>query len=222
MVRPRRIGVAEGRSPATPISASPLSVGELAGHLAVRIAIGDVAATVVGLLAAGETDLDLGSALAGEVQAKRDERQALRLRPAEQLVDLGAAEEQLANPLGLVVVAIGLFERRDMGADQPRLVAFDARVGIGQVDLAGADRLDLGAGQDEAGLERLLDRELIPRPPIQGDGFLGNVRTPWMDRSIGVPDGTVRIACTTPTPNAETPVLCGPALPSYPTHRVSD
>ena len=89
----------------------------------------------------------------------------------------------------------------------------------GKVNLADAyARIE----RDEAGLERLLDRELIPRPPIQGDGFLGNVRTPWMDRSNGVPDGTVRIACTTPTPNAETPVLCGPALPSYPTHRVSD
>ena len=59
--------------------------------------------------------------------------------------------------LGLVVVAVGLLERRDVGADQPGLVALDARVGIGQVDLAGADGLDLGAGQDDPGLERLLD-----------------------------------------------------------------
>jgi hypothetical protein len=74
-----------------------------------------------------------------------------------------------------VVVTIALLERRDVGANQPRLVALDARVGVGDVDLAGADRLDLRAGQDETGLDRLLDRELVSRLPVQRDGVLGNL-----------------------------------------------
>jgi hypothetical protein len=167
----------------------------------------------VGLLAPGEAQLDLGPALVGEVEAERNQRQPLRPRPAEELVDLGPAEEELADALGLVVVAIALLERRDVGADQPCLVALDARVGVGQVDLAGADRLDLGAGQDEAGLDGLLDRELVPRPPIEGDGLLGNVRAP--SGTIG----TVRIARDPrprPAADAETPVLFGPALQSFP------
>ncbi|HEX5014065.1 MAG TPA: hypothetical protein VFV72_07865 [Candidatus Limnocylindrales bacterium] len=144
----------------------------------------------MGLLAAREPELDLRPALAGEIEAERDERQALRLRPAQELVDLRASEEQFPDPLRLVVVAIALLERRDMGTDQPRLVALDARVGVGEVDLAGADGLDLGTGQDEAGLERLLDRELVPRPAIERDGVLGNEGL--------LPDqafGSDRIAC---------------------------
>jgi hypothetical protein len=73
-----------------------------------------------------------------------------------------------------MVVAVALLERRDVGTDQPRLVALDARVGVGQVDLAGPDRLDLGAGQDEAGLDGLLDRELVSRPAVERDGVLRN------------------------------------------------
>jgi hypothetical protein len=159
-------------------SASPLGVGELAGHIATRVAVGDVAASVVGLLAPGEPQLELGPAFAGEIEAQRDDRQALRLRLAEQLVDLGAVQEQLPLALGLVVVPVGLLERSDVGADQPGLVALDARVGIRQVDLAGADGLDLGAGQDDTGLERVLDREFVPCPAVQGDGVLGNLRAP--------------------------------------------
>ena len=132
----------------------------------------------MGLLAAGQPELELRAALVGEIEAERDDRQALRLGLAEQLIDLGAVEEQLPLALGLVVVAVALLERSDVGADQPRFVALDARVGIRQVDLAGADGLDLGAGQDETGLERVLDAELVPRPTVQGDGVLGNLRAP--------------------------------------------
>jgi hypothetical protein len=50
-------------------SATPLGVGQLAGDLAAGVAIGDVTAAVVGLLAARQAQFDLGPALAGEVQA---------------------------------------------------------------------------------------------------------------------------------------------------------
>ena len=132
----------------------------------------------MGLLAAGEPELDLGPAPAGEVEAERDECQALRIGLAEELVDFGAVQQQLPLALGLVVVAVALLERGDVGADQPGLVAFDARVRVRQVDLAGADGLDLGAGQDETGLERVLDAELVPCPAIEGNGLLGYLGAP--------------------------------------------
>jgi hypothetical protein len=127
-------------------------------------------------------------------------------------------EEQLPLALGLVVVAVALLERRDVGADQPRLVALDPRVGVRQVDLAGADRLDLGAGQDEAGLDDLLDRELVSRSPIERDGLLGNVRAP--SGGNGESGSHAEGDCVRHSQRESRPI--GPAFISYPTHRVSD
>ncbi len=59
-----------------------------------------------------------------------------------------------------------------MGADEPRLAALDARVGLGQVGAPGADRLDLGPGQHQARLERLLDGVVVAGTAIEGDGLL--------------------------------------------------
>src|SRR5436190_11602957 len=115
-------------------------------------------------------------------------------------------EEELADPLRLVVVAVRLLERRDVGADQPRLVPLDARVGIGQGDLAGPDRLDLRAGQDDPCLERLVDVELMTRPPVEGDRLLV---------CHGVPCGT-RMGARRRKAGPKAGSL------SYPTHRVSD
>ena len=82
-----------------------------------------------------------------------------------------------------MVVAVALLERRDVGADQPGLVALDPGVGIGELDLAGADRLDLGAGQDDPGLERFLDAELMSRSSIERDGLLWyDVILPYLRR----------------------------------------
>ena len=119
--------------------APALGVGQLARDVAPGVAVGDVAAAVVELLAARQPELDLGPAALVDVQPQRHDRLALGLGPAQQLVDLGAVEQQLAGPLRLVVVAVAALERGDVGADQPRLAALDARVGVGQVGLAGAD-----------------------------------------------------------------------------------
>src|SRR6185503_17877896 len=86
------------------------------------------------------------------------------------LVDLTPMEQQLPAPFRIVVVAIALLERRDVRADQPRLALLDAGIGVGDVHLAGADRLDLGAGQHETGLERLVDAELVAGSSVECDG----------------------------------------------------
>src|SRR5437899_249886 len=56
-------------------------------HLAVRVAARQVLPLVVGLLAAGQADLDLHLAVA-EVHRQRDERQPALLRLADQPLDL--------------------------------------------------------------------------------------------------------------------------------------
>src|SRR4029077_11840674 len=81
--------------------------------------------------------------------------------------------------LRLVVVPIGLFEWRDVRTDQPSLVLLDARVGVGQVGLAHADGLDLRPVQDDTGLERLVDREVVAGSSVEGDGlFVAHVGSP--------------------------------------------
>ena len=163
--RPRR---------ADPRLAPSADAGHLAVHIPFRVSIGDLSTPVMLLLAARQAELDLGPAAVVDVQPEGHDRLPLLARPPDQLVDLRAVEQQLPFALGLVVAALGrcLLERRDVGADQPRLaVAVDARIRIGQVDLVGANRLDLGAGQCEAGLHGLVDRIFMSGSPVQGDGF---------------------------------------------------
>ena len=89
--------------------------------------------------------------------------------------EVESLEQELARPLGLVVVAVATLELGDVGTDQPRLVALDARVGVRQIRLACPERLDLGPGQDDPGLERLVDREVVSRPAIEGNRlFIGH------------------------------------------------
>ena len=72
-----------------------------------------------------------------------------------------------------MVVAVPLFVRGDVGAAEPRLAALDPRVRLGQVDPAGSDRLDLGSGQRDARLERLLDGVFVAGASVDGDGLSG-------------------------------------------------
>ena len=78
---------------------------ELALDLALHVAVADLAAAVALLLAAGERQLDLRPR-ALEVDPRRDQRQALALEAADQALDLVAVQEQLARPLGLVVLLL--------------------------------------------------------------------------------------------------------------------
>ena len=80
-------------------------------------------------------------------------------------------KQQLARPFGLVVVAVAGVPGRYVRADQPGLAFLDARVGLSQARLAGSDRLDLGSGQHDAGLERILDRVVVAGFSVLGDGL---------------------------------------------------
>src|SRR5205814_7084885 len=72
---------------------------------------------------------------------------------------------------------------------QPGLAAVDARVAVGEVRPARADRLDLRAGEGEARLELAIDRVVEARLPVVGEHDL----RPRRHRSgLGVHPGTVR------------------------------
>jgi hypothetical protein len=77
-------------------------------------------------------------------------------------------EQQFAVAARHVIHPVAALPGRDVRPDQPRLAPLDARVRLGKVHLAGADRLDLGAGQDETGFDRVFDRVLVAGPPVDG------------------------------------------------------
>ena len=139
-----------------------------------------------------------GPARASPGRSVRYRRSGTSVRPFDFVLPRSSSisrpvEEQLAGPLRLVVVAVRLLERRDVGADQPGLVALDPRVGVGQVDLAGPDRLDLGPGQDDPRLERVLDAELVARPSVEGDRrSRPRELAPCRDAAMGPTDAIVR------------------------------
>ena len=62
--------------------------GHVPFHLASGIALGDVTAAIVDLFASTKAELELGPAALADVEAQRDERQALGSGLAEELIDL--------------------------------------------------------------------------------------------------------------------------------------
>src|SRR5215218_4982478 len=95
-----------------PMPLAPLAVADRAVHLALALAFLDRLALVADVLALGHRDLDLGAPI-GEVQPRRNDRQATLVGADQELVDLGALDQQLARALRLVIVA----RRRRVGRD---------------------------------------------------------------------------------------------------------
>ena len=120
-------------------------------HLALELALLDRLTLVDGVLAAGQSDLDLGVA-AAEVQARGDQGQALLLLLADQPLDLAPVHEQLARALGLVVLARGGRVGRDVDVVQPHLAVLDRGVAVLEHRLALAQGLDLGPGEHDPAL----------------------------------------------------------------------
>src|SRR5688572_828528 len=106
-------------------SAAANRVRKLPGDVPLCITLGDVSTPIVELLAPRQPELHLGPASRRQVQPERNQGQALGPHDTLQLVDLGAVEEQLPKPLGIVIPAIRLGERGNVGPDQPRLVTLD-------------------------------------------------------------------------------------------------
>src|SRR5581483_7256600 len=126
---------------------------EQAAALAIPASFLQRFALVVQLLAAAERYLDLRAALVVEIDLQRNDGHALALHGARKLVDLALVQQELARALGRVIEAVRLQIFRDVGVDQPDLAVAAVGIGLGNRALALAQRLHLGAGQDEAGLE---------------------------------------------------------------------
>ena len=72
----------------------------------------------------------------------------------------------------IVPVAAGILG--DVGVHQPHLAVFRPGVGILEVDPASPDRLDLGAGEDQASLKGILDMVIVIRLAVDGDYFFAH------------------------------------------------
>src|SRR5919199_512126 len=140
---------------------APLSLGQRALDLAPRVALGHGVALVVGLLAAGHADLRLGPVVL-EVDAQGHQRIAGALGDPGQMGDLLAMQQQLAPPCRIMVEVAALAVRGDVRVPQPGFAAFNTRIGLAQVGMSCAQRLDLAAGQCEARLVGILD-EIVER-----------------------------------------------------------
>src|ERR671932_1718154 len=119
-----------------------LSLGQRALDLASRVALGHGIALVVRLLAAGHADLRLGPVVL-EVDAQGHQRIAGALSDPGQMCDLLAMQQQLAPPRGIVVEVAALAIGGDVRVPQPGFATFDTRVGLAQVGMSCAQRLDL-------------------------------------------------------------------------------
>src|SRR5487761_1249712 len=157
---PRSQGKAARRSRPWPTSADVLrSRGDPFG-VAAGVTGGDRLALVPELLATGEAELQL-DAVPLEVDAHRDQREALLGHLGAEVLDLATVEEQAAAALWIVVLAISLRVLGDVDAEHPRLAVLDADIALAQLGTAVPERLDLGAGELDARLERLEDRVLV-------------------------------------------------------------
>src|SRR6266540_1836867 len=136
--------------------------------LSAQVPIGDLAAAVPPLLALRQRELDLRPR-ALEVDPGRDQGQSALGRLADQPLDLAAMEEELAGPVGIVVLVRRRQIGRDVGAAHPHLAAIDHRVGLVDLRLAVAERLHLASAQLDAGLHLLQHLELVPCAAVGGD-----------------------------------------------------
>src|SRR6185312_10313311 len=150
-----------------------IAVAQRARLLALPVLVALGGALVGLLLAARETDLDLGDAALVEVDRQRHQCHALAFRRAQQLVALLAVEQQLARPPFLVVEAVGRFVYRDMGIEQPQLALHLAGIGFRDAGMAAAQALHLAAQQHDAGLQRLVDEVIVAGAAILRDETIG-------------------------------------------------
>src|SRR6476660_2804767 len=151
--------------------ATPLPlVAHQAALLPVPIALLLGLALVVQLLALGEAEQDLGDPTLVEIELERHDRHPLPLDRARQPIELALVHQELAWPRWLMRVAPALRVFGDMRVDQiERAAAFVRRVGIADIRLAGSQRLHFRAGEHEASLKRVLDREVEAGLAVFGD-----------------------------------------------------
>ena len=150
-------------------TAASSAIAHQAFLLALPFPLPDGRPLVVGLLALPQPKLDLGDTPGVEVDAEWNKRVAAATDRTGQPLDLAAVKEQLARPFRLMIVAARLLPERDMAILEPDFpVPFP---GEGPVDVGapGAQRLCLAAGQNDAGLDPVLDGVVAECLAVAGD-----------------------------------------------------
>jgi hypothetical protein len=84
-----------------------------------------------------------------------------------------------------VIEDVAMLVGADVGVEQPKLAVFHQSVGILEVDLPFAGRLDLGAGEDDAGLEFLQQEVIVGGGAIAGDVAFGGLAGLGRRRHVG-------------------------------------
>src|SRR5581483_2109848 len=135
-------------------------------------------ALVPELLAAGEGHFHFHPAVL-KVHACGDEREAALLGFADQLAEFLGVDQELAGAQRVVVVDVAVLVGADVSVQQPELAVFDQAIGVFEVDTAAADRLDLGAGEYDAGLDLLGEGRVVRRSAVDGDVLNRDIGRTW-------------------------------------------
>src|SRR5690606_26674632 len=139
------------------------AVPQQASLFAIPVALLFRLALVVSLLASRQRQFQLRAATIIEVELQRHHGHPLPGHGIEEAGHFTLADEQLAQAPRLMIEAIALRIFRNIGIDEPELAIFKARIAFRYVGLIGAQRLDLGACQNETGFERIEDFKIEAR-----------------------------------------------------------
>src|SRR6185369_14506202 len=153
----------------SPRPSSSRRVFHQAGLLALPVAILFGGALVVFLLALRQADAQFGAAVL-PVHLQRHERVAAALDSADQPIELGAVQQELAGADRVGDdVRRGRRQRRDVRAEQESLSVFHEDVRFLQLHAPGAQALHFPPQQRQACLVGFLDEVLVTRLAILGD-----------------------------------------------------
>ena len=83
------------------------------------------------------------------------------------MTNLPTVEQELARPHRLVVEAVALIVRRDVGVVKPRLPVLDLGVALPQLHFASSNRLDLSATQCQTGFHIFEDVVVVKGPAVR-------------------------------------------------------
>lgn len=122
---------------------------------------------VIKLLTSSHPDIDFGQSLF-EMQAEWNERQSLLLNGNAKAIQFLAMNQELTGAVRIVIGAIAVRVWRNMRADEPKLAIVDASVCFGDRCFSISDRFDLGASEDDTGLNRLQNVKIMERAPVAG------------------------------------------------------
>ena len=143
-----------------------------AAGLAVLLGADLGSALVVQFLALSNRDLELGDATLVEVELERHHRHSLPLNGLREARDLALVQQQAAWTAWIVLEERGgLTVLGDVRVDQEDAAVLDRGIALRDIGLARAQRLDLGTGELEAGLEDVANGKLVACAPVLGDGL---------------------------------------------------